>query len=1018
MAEPLDEAEDQAPSTVPMTQKFGVETPANPKDLQKLPSGQRRDIQRQVSENSLGPLKPIGQFLNVLASPDMATGYVVGIPNALTELANAAGDLIQRKPVDTSDNTWRIKDEDARKLNPLRAIKGDQDVLPNDEAAMTLGGVIPAEVISYYTGQAAINWAGRIPMIANLARRFQQGNLANKVRAAAQASPSVRRNINAAGALGEGVATTIGAAPLQDWSRDGGENLANVGDDLTFDITDFSGVPFVRTVREGEQGFRLPLRVEEGDNYFVRLGKGALVDSAFAGALTLGPRAVPGVKRMYDGDLPGGLEDLANADIEPYNASKYGPQQAPAMDGDAIPEAQAGLGQFLNNNADSLSRADRQYRQGMPGPVDPSVDPFVQGGALVRVAPDSAIGRAVADQSMIRAVKSQRDRLEQMGLIRLGEGDQWELTPQGMPESQGMLDLEGVTPDAPKAEPEAPEPIVPAADATEMDTALAQLDELSDEQLFALAEKANAPLMQMQRQRRMAEAAAQVQDLTQELEQLKAKMANGEKIAKTEIGAKRVLGRVQKKLDAAQVEADAAGASIQREALTEGMNEQLGPQLRLAMETQQEINLDGPNADYVLKPMDDMELVENADGTATWRVKGRGEEVQGGWERTDGNPYGDLANSPDEYRSYLMGQDRDFLRMISQPLIKEGIPYGSPEVAALIKAKTGRKVSSAKKADIVDALVEVAKRRDTWVFRKAQKGAEKVEQPGLGLMQQGDLDLGMNPGVVPNPSQARERAKQMILGKMVENGEVQAPFSVLPSRPEPQFNQLNLIDDLMSNQQLAMAFSQDITTFYNAAGQNPMDVLEEMRLRVGYTKLDGKADNLSKQMYLAKEKFYELSNQEQSLLLKNSGRFDALVAPYMDLDEWSSTLPVQGVDRSKQARPPAAQADEAGTRLKKPVKPKKAIQGRTDLTVPPWMQKQEPVSELVSNGTNFVERVPAVEKPKAVDKESAGALAEARKRKKASAAQVAASKAEIQKQLDSLAAERAQLAKDSEGAFC
>jgi len=632
MAEPLDEAESWAPSEVPMTQKFGVETPADPNDLKKLPPGQRRDIKRQVAENSLGPFKPIGQFLNVLSSPDMATGYVIGIPNALTELGNAAGDLIQRKPIDTSDNTWRIKDEDARKLNPLRAIKGDQDVLPNDEAAMTLGGVIPAEVVSWYTGTALVNWAGRFPAMANWGRRLQQTNLANKVRAAAQASPSARRNINAAGALGEGVATTLGAAPLQDWSRDGGENLANVGDDLTFDITDFSGVPFIRTVKEGEQGFRLPLRVEEGDNYFVRLGKGALVDSAFAGALTLGPRAVPGVKRIYDGDLPGGLEDLANADIEPYNPRTYGPQQAPEMDADAIAEAQAGLRESLENNADSLARADRQYRQGMPGPVDPSVNPWVAGGAIVRA--DSAIGRAVSDQSMLRAVKSQRDRLQEMGLIRLGEGDQWELTPQGMPESQGMLDLEGATPDAPKAEPEVPEPIVAAADATEMDTALAQLDELSDEQLFQLAEKANAPLMQMQRQRRMAEAAAQVQDLQQELEQLKAKVANGEQIAKTEVGTKRILGRIEKKLKAAQVEADAAGNSIQREALTEGMNEQLGPQLRMAMETQQELNLDGPNADYVLKPMDDMELVENADGTATWRVKGRGEEVKEGWERT------------------------------------------------------------------------------------------------------------------------------------------------------------------------------------------------------------------------------------------------------------------------------------------------------------------------------------------------------------------------------------------------
>ena len=993
---PIDDDEDQAPSQVPMTQRFGVERPLNREDEKNLPPGEMRRLQTEGLEKGAGIFKPVAQFMNVLASPDLAAGYVVGIPNALTELGNAFGDFAQRKPIDTSDNYLRIPDEAVRQYNPLRRgsmYGNDQTVLPSDEAAMGLGGAIPAEVVAWYTGTGFARWAGRLPMLANWGRRLQQGNLANKLRTAAQTSTSARRTINATNALGQGLATTTLAAPLQDWSRDGGENLANVGDDLTFDLTDFQGVPFIRTVKEGETGMRIPGRVAEGDNYFVRLAKGALVDNFTAGALTLGPRAVPGLKRMYDGDLPGGLEDLAGADIEPY-----------MLPADQAKQYEQSLLRSDPVQQESLARAEGQLQRqqaGMPAPVDPSVDPFVEGGAIVRY--DSAIGRAVADQHMIKTVEGQRARLEEMGLIRLGEDNQWEMTPLGMPESQGSLDLEGATPDAPTPQPEPMAAPVGAVDAMEMDTALAQLDELSDDELFRLAEEANAPLKAIQRQRRLDEAGSRVQEIEQQLATLEARIANGEL---TELGGKRKVNALKKQLDAAQAEVSAADGAMQREALTEGLDQKLGDQLSATLDTQQEFNFDGPDADYVLKPMDDMELVENADGTATWRLKGRGEEVKEGWQRADGNPYG--ASTPDEYREYLMGYPRDLLRQM-------GNPTNTPEIAALVKAKTGKRIYSAKKADIVDAFVEVSQRQNKWIFRKGQKGAEQVQQTGLDLAMQGDLDLGLGAKPVePDPSQARERAKQMILGKMVENGEVQAPFSALPQRPQAEFDQLTLIDDLMSNQQLALGFAEDVTNFYNAAGQNPMDVLEEMRLRVGYNQLDGKADNLSKRMWAAQQKFYELTNEQQKQLLVNSGRYDALIAPFETLDEWSSKLPTAQVDRSKQARPPVAQGDEAGTTLKKPVKPKKQVKGRTDQTVPWWMQKQEPETELVSNGRNFVEQ--PVEAPA---KKKTSPLDQARKESKAKTdREIATEEAALDKQLAALDAEEAQLSIDSQGAFC
>ena len=188
---PIDDDEDQAPSQVPMTQRFGVERPLNREDEKKLPPGEMRRLQTEGLEKGAGIFKPVAQFINVLASPDLAAGYVVGIPNALTELGNALGDAVQRKPIDTSDNYLRIHDEVVREYNPLRrgSLYGnDQTVLPSDEAAMGLGGANPAEVVAWYTGTGFARWAGRLPMLANWGRRLQQGNLANKLRTAAQTS--------------------------------------------------------------------------------------------------------------------------------------------------------------------------------------------------------------------------------------------------------------------------------------------------------------------------------------------------------------------------------------------------------------------------------------------------------------------------------------------------------------------------------------------------------------------------------------------------------------------------------------------------------------------------------------------------------------------------------------------------------------------------------------------------------------------------------------------------------------
>ena len=175
-------------------------------------------------------------------------------------------------------------------------------------------------------------------------------------------------------------------------------------------------------------------------------------------------------------------------------------------------------------------------------------------------------------------------------------------------------------------------------------------------------------------------------------------------------------------------------------------------------------------------------------------------------------------------------------------------------------------------------------------------------------------------------------------------------------------------------------------------------------------------------MWAAQQKFYELTNEQQKQLLVNSGRYEALIAPFETLDEWSSKLPTEQVDRSKQARPAAAQGDEAGTTLtdlqklkKKPVPSKRKLdKGRTDQTVPWWMQKQEPETELVSNGRNFVEQ-PADTSAK----KKTSPLDQARKESKAKTdRERAVQKSALDKELDAIKAEKAQLLTDSEGAFC
>ena len=70
-------------------------------------------------------------------------------------------------------------------------------------------------------------------------------------------------------------------------------------------------------------------------------------------------------------------------------------------------------------------------------------------------------------------------------------------------------------------------------------------------------------------------------------------------------------------------------------------------------------------------------------------------------EMVDVETYRGGYESPEAYREAISGWNRDLLRKMASPT-------QSPEIAAVLKARTGRRVWNAKKEDIVNAMVEVA----------------------------------------------------------------------------------------------------------------------------------------------------------------------------------------------------------------------------------------------------------------------------------------------------------------------
>lgn len=803
--------------------------------------GQARATYAQRSEAAAGPLKPVVQFANALASPDTKIGIFTGPVNGISKLGNALGDLVQGKAIDVKD-AWTISDQQARAINPWRVGIG-QEVTPSDEAGLAIGEGIGAELAGAATGTVLLQQAAKIRRLQQAAQAFQQQAAVRRAAVAITSSPGLRAGANVVKNVGEAIGSTALATPFLD-QADG--NLANLGDAV---------------------GLKLPGRVEPNENYLQSLAKSIAVEGIAAplALLGMGSMIKPIREGMAKGDL-GWVQQLADAELEPYLPK--------AMAGPALPPAgQTGL-------------------PALPGYTQ-------QGGALVPY--DSAITRSLQEQTQIRQVTEQRQRLQQMGLVQQGEGGQLDLTlggdlggpvdpmvrqqvqelrvqrgqliKQGMESGQDMSQdlkkLDEQINDLIQAGPQGEMPeryIQPELDLPdarpELDTYLAHLDELGDADLRQVHSRVYAEINAQRNAQELAAAQEKVTALQQQMAAIDQRLAAGEI---KPLGAKRMVGKVQKEMALAQQQVEVINA---RGRVPEAL---VGDQLQLRIEQQEVAALEIPDE----AQMPPLEVVTRS-----------------------GSEYG--YKTPDDYRSALQGWNRDQLRRLA-------MPDSSPEVAALVKARTGRRVWQAKKSDVIDALVEIAEKRGRFLppepaqvvqnaleltvddapWKKwepvlrflfedkaralTQKTAD-LSAPGMTKVLDADGVEQMVPAVDYSgrgmDTATRERLKAEILQRAIDNGEVQPPVSPLPQRPTTAFEQGSLVDDLFTDPtgQMALAFSTDQLPTYKAGGKNADALIEEMRLRFEYNLLDEQAQRAQQQALMAAHGWDTLSWEEKKKL--------------------------------------------------------------------------------------------------------------------------------------------------------
>jgi len=829
----------------------------------------RRQKQAEVDEERMGVLKPISQFMNSIMSPGFGEGIVTGPINAVSNLTNAIGDVVQGKEVDVSD-AWQITPEVAAAVNPIRAIGGDTDITPQDVGGRAWGEVFGGELAGVATGTTVLNKLGKIPALVRLGQAALKTRAAQKIAVKAATDRRVRGAVNFGRWGGEGLVDTAFSTLYQDPRG----NIANLGDAV---------------------GLELPGRYdEETDNYLDAFGKSLVMDGVAAPLSLIGAgAAVPITRRLAtNGDLPRFMQEVADIELAPYNASvgQAAAVQAPGRMMDvpgARPEpgipAPVPTGNRSLPPAAAADLVDTGARSLPPvGRTSFDYGQFEAGPGSVAGTFDSAISRTTSDQRLIQQVEAQRTRLEGMGLqVRQGTG-QYELSfpgsvdpevklqvraqqvergkllkmaEEGQDVSEELAQIDqsitnlisgGTEAEIPPLQVELPFQDAPDP-RPEISTFLAELDELDDAQLRQILPNVDVNEKLAAKQAELEGVEGQIAEVQRQIAEVneRVQLPDGTKKKLSATGAKRKLNPLARQLEELQ-------ANVERLQQTPAQPFLVGDQLDLAMDQQTVMEL-FPQTEIEMPPFFDMEWDEAA-----------------GMYRSVKSPQG--YASVDAYREALQQFPRDLLRKMNAPLEVSG----DGRIAAILKARTGRRVWSAKKDDIIDAMIEFAQKQGKFLEPVGQQLEFEMQQslPFNSLRQ--SLDADGNPVVDLVPSEfpggpgmdaaQREDFKRRILQAAIDNGEVQPDVTPIPAKvPQPEFNQTELIDSLFADEtgQLPLMFATDMIPAYKAGGKSAETMLEEIRLRYDWAELDNASKQASKEALMKKEGWDTMTWEEQ-----------------------------------------------------------------------------------------------------------------------------------------------------------
>jgi len=933
---------------------------------------ERREKSMERAEEDAGALKPLVQFYNVGMSPDMNVGAGLGgVFNGVSKLTNSLGDILFKNKrgsnpvtalmegllvegelgnrgdqVDTSD-AWLISDEVRRSFrkpmfdpqNEWTIPGNDQGVAPADEFALDLSGEILGEGIGLTLGYGALQSLKKTALFATNAKRFRTTKFATDLAVTAQRTDRVgkltRTGIKGTTFTAEAAFEQLFASPFLD--HDNPNFLDLFPDNEVLKLL-------------GQQG--------AADNYFDKWKKSIPANTfAVFPLMGMGSLVPPIRKAMLSGNF-NWIDDLGRAEIDPYIPHINKPDQL------ALPEYKKG---------GSLVPSE-------PGPITPAE----KGGAMVQTPGgpitkyDSAISRSLDEQTQINQVKEQRERLKNMGLTEIGDGNQLELSVGKVVEPEVKLAIDAIRKqrnalirqaadtgeDLTKefdeldvrqqqaldqglkgsADPELlgtqqqlelPDP------RPEVDSYLANLDELSDDQLRTLFNDVSEPSRRQQQldnlkieTDKVAEIQAAIDEIPNKIEIGTQNLAEGKKARSnggyTKIGGQRELSKLQKQLEIAQQNLDRLKESNQTS------RPLVGDQLKLVLDEGVAPDTPASRGDWSDKDFDFQRRAFDDEKGLNRFIAALDRAFGHEWIDQPAERIGDMLNVLNlgkvltEESVKKAGRDISALTPLARQLLekarelkKKGIkiktepktkiqppspeqvtyyrellsevgsvdlrnmarPGNSPEVAAIVKLRTGRRVDASKKQDIINAFVEYYEKSGRFIKLEQQKqlslklGDTRSTTPLTRLVDDdGTVSVQPTGEYIPRGmgADARETMKADILKIAIENGEIQAPRTPLPEAPITNFNQGSFIDDLLTDDsgQMALLYATDQLPTYKAGGKNANALVEETRLRYEYLLKDEFGKKAVRDAELAYEGWDTMSWSEKQARLGGGDVFD------------------------------------------------------------------------------------------------------------------------------------------------